>query len=127
MFSTRKLSILCYIVEGGEIRPDSERLRPLLQLPVPKDAKSLRRVLGFLSHYSQWIHRYSKKIRLLTKAPSFSIFKETTDAFKALKRDIECSVVSVLNEELPFEIETNASNLVIAATLNQNGRPVALF
>ena len=47
VFSTRKLAILGYIVEEGEIRPDPECLQPLLQLPAPKDAKSLCQVLGF--------------------------------------------------------------------------------
>ena len=52
VYSTLKLAILSYIVEEGQIRPDPDQLRPLLDLPVPKDTKSLRRVLGFFSHYS---------------------------------------------------------------------------
>jgi len=48
--STSKLSILGYLVENGKIRPDPERLRPLLELPVPHDMKSLRRVLGLFAY-----------------------------------------------------------------------------
>ena len=62
VFSTRKLAILGYIVEERKVRPDPERLHPLLQLPTPHDMKSLRRVLGFFSHYSPWIQCYSEKI-----------------------------------------------------------------
>ena len=32
-----------------------------------------------------------------------------------------------IDEHIPFEIETGASEFAIAATLNQNGRPVAFF
>ena len=105
VFSTRKLAILGYIIEEGKIRPDPERLRPLLQHPVPNDAKSLRRVLGFFSHYSQWIQCYSEKIRHLTRISSFPISSEAQSAFENLKRDIEKSVVSAIDEETPFEVE----------------------
>ena len=127
IFSTGKLAILGYIIEDGEIRPDPERLRPLLQLPAPNDAKSLRRVLGFFSHYSQWIQCYSDKIRPLTTTSTFPISIEAKTAFEALKRDIENSVVCAIDEQTPFEVETDASDFAIAATLNQNGRPVAFF
>ena len=33
----------------------------------------------------------------------------------------------VLDEKVSFELETGASDLAIAATLNQNGRPVEFF
>ena len=35
--------------------------------------------------------------------------------------------LGVLNENLPFVVETDASDLAISTTLNQNGRPVAFF
>ena len=46
VFSRTKLRILSYFVENGEMRPDFERLRPLRQLPVPRDMKAFRRCLG---------------------------------------------------------------------------------
>ena len=49
VFSTICLSILGYRIEGGEIRPDPERLRPLLELPLPHDVKSMNRCLGLFS------------------------------------------------------------------------------
>ena len=61
VFSTRRLAILGYIIEEGEICPDPERLRPLRELPVPTDAKSLGRCKGLFSYYSQWIPRFSHK------------------------------------------------------------------
>ena len=126
-FSTRKLAILGSIIEEGEIRPDPERLRPLQELPAPKDAKSLRRILGLFSYYSQWIQCYSEKIRPLARVSSFPISEEAKVAFETLKRDIEQSVVCAIDEQTPFEVETDASDFAIAATLNQNGRPVAFF
>jgi len=127
VFSTQRLAILDYIVGKGEIKPDPERLPPFLQLPTPNDAKSLHRVLGFFSHYSMWIQRYSEKIRPLTTTSTFPISSEAPLAFENLKVDIVKSVVCAIDEDTPFEVETDASDYAIAATLNQNGRPVAFF
>ena len=127
VFSASKISILGYIVEDGKIRPDPERLRPLQQLPIPHDMKSLRRTLGFFAYYSQWIPNYSAKIRSLSTTKSFPISKEAEMAFQKLKIDVEKSVVMAIDESVPFEVETDASDFAIAGTLNQMGRPVAFF
>ncbi len=127
IFSTRRLPILGYTIENGQIRPDPDRLRPLLELQAPNDMKSLRRILGFFSHYSQWIQGYSEKILPLTTTSTFPMSQDAQTVFESLKTDIANSVVNAINEDIPFEVETDAPDYVIAATLNQNGRPVAFF
>ena len=126
-FSTTKLYILGSVVENGEIRPDPERLKPLNDLAPPTDPKSLKRVLGFFSYYSQWIQNFSDKIKLLVKTDAFPLDAEACASFESLKRDISNSVKGAINSRDPFTVETDASNFAIAATLNQAGRPVAFF
>ncbi|KFD63456.1 hypothetical protein M514_10596 [Trichuris suis] len=126
-FSTRKLRILGYEIENGEIRPDPTRLQPLRDLPVPKDKKSLQRTLGLFAYYSQWIFNYSTKVRPLVETTAFPLSAEAESAFQLLKRDIEKSAVQAIDESLPFEVETDASKVALAAVLNQLGKPVAFF
>ena len=127
VFSTRCLAILGYIIEEGEIHPDPERLRPLWELPVPTDAKSLSRCKELLSYYSQWIPRFSDRMKPINSCKTFPLSTDAVAAFESLKKIIEESVVTTVDESVPFEVETDASEVAIAATLNQAGRPVAFF
>ena len=126
-FSTRKLHILGYVVENGEVRPDPIRLKPLLELRAPRDMKELKRVLGFFSYYAKWIRNFSEKISPLVKTDRFPLSNEQLKTFELLKEEVADSVVMSIDESIPFTVETDASNHALAATLNQSGRPVAFF
>ncbi|XP_071814632.1 uncharacterized protein [Apostichopus japonicus] len=127
VIATKQLSILGYVIEDGELRPDPERLRPLKELPIPQNLKALRRCMGMFAYYARWIPNFSSKIKPLTESPTFPLGEEAVKAFDRLKADIENSVVTAIDETIPFEVETDASGVAIAATLNQAGRPVAFF
>ena len=72
------------------------------------------------SHYSKWIPKFSEKITPLRNF-SFPLNESAVKAFNDLKLDIERSVVSTIDESLPFELETDASDNAIAGVLNQGG------
>nr|XP_039273884.1 uncharacterized protein LOC120347845 [Styela clava] len=127
IFSTRKLLILGYEIEEGQIRPNPGRLEPLRRLPIPTSVSALKRCLGFFSYYSKWILKFSDTIRPLTSAKTFPLDDQAIHAFQELKRLVESVVVIAVDETLPFEVETDASDVALAATLNQGGRPVAFF
>ncbi|XP_046855910.1 uncharacterized protein LOC124449011 [Xenia sp. Carnegie-2017] len=127
VFSVTSISILGSVVSQGEIKPDPERLKPLRELPAPRDAKAQRRVIGLFSYYSQWIKDFSTKIRPLSHNLAFPLSNDALQAFDLLKNDIENAVVGSIDESYPFQIETDASEFALSATLNQQGRPVAFF
>ena len=126
-FSVRKLTILGCVIEEGTIRPDPERFKPLEALPPPHDSKSLKRCLGFFAYYAKWIPNFSDKIRPLNKTTSFPISTEAQEAITKMKEDIRKAVLCYIDESLPFTLECDASEYAIAATLNQQGRPVGFF
>ena len=129
VFSTCKLAILGYVIEEGIIRPDPERLSPLRNLPVPRDSKSLNRCLGLFSYCSQWIPEFSNRIKPLTSCKSFPLSPEavTTLNFDSLKKIVEEALVTAIDDTIAFEVETDASDVALAATLSQDGRPVTFF
>ena len=126
-YSLTSLNLLGYTISKGSVKPDSERLKGLTDFPVPKDLSSLRRAMGMFSHYSKWIPSFSEKLHPLTTVTEFPLNKIQTDAFKSLKEEISKSSLVSIDPTIPLEIETDASEHAIAASLTQNGRPVAFF
>jgi hypothetical protein len=127
VFSTQTVSILGSEVSKGEIKPVPERLKPLRELPAPANLKAQKRAIGLFSYYSQWIKDFSQKIRPLSQNTSFPLTKEASRALNLLKEDIEKAVVGAIDESYPFQVETDALEHTLSATLNQRGRPVAFF
>ena len=108
VFSTTKLCLLGSEIEHGKIRPDPDRLKPLKEMPVPHDSKSLKRAQGFFSYYSTWIQNFSQKLKPLTQAKEFPLSNEAKAAFIQLKKEVEEAVVGAVDETLPFTIESDA-------------------
>ena len=63
----------------------------------------------------------------MLKSKIFPLDEAAENAFQRLKLVIENSVVVSIDESVPFEVECDASDIAIAAVLNQGGRPVAFF
>ena len=127
ILSVESINILGYVISQNSIKPDPERLQPLKNLPTPSNSKAKQRAVGLFSYYSKFIKNYSQKVRPLLEAESYPLGSTAINAFESLKTDIENAVVNHIDENIPFVLETDASDHSIAATLNQNSRPVAFF
>src|SRR6266568_4796314 len=103
----------------------------------PKNLKELRGWMGFINFYRRFIEGFSKTARVLNELTKKEVPWEWTDereeAFQKLKRLICAEPVLLMPKlEKPFELEVDASNYAIGATLNQKderGRwhPVAYY
>jgi len=127
VFRTTRLAILGYVVENGVLGPDPDRMRPLLEMPLPTCLKALLRCLGFFAYYAQWVPGYADKARPLLRATSFPLSAEAHQAFDLIKTAIARAAMHVVDESAPFQVECDASDFALGATLNQAGRPVAFF
>jgi len=126
IFSTPRLPVFGYIIEEGTIRPDPDRLQHLRELPIPHDSQSMNRCLELLPYYSEWIPKLSDRIKPLPSCKTVPLSSTAVEEFENLKT-IEDAIVTASDETIPFEVETDASEVALAATLNQNGKPVVFF
>ena len=56
-----------------------------------------------------------------------STLKKCSSFVLLTKEELSKVTLSVINEDMPFVIECDASNVAISASLNQHGRPVAFM
>ena len=127
VFCASTIRPLGYEISHRLIKPDPERLDPLKTIPLPENVKAQERLVGMFAYYSQWIHRFSEKIRPLTHNRIFPLPQSVKSSFEALKRELESAAVTTIEPGVPLVVETDASESAIAASLNQNNRPVAFF
>ena len=127
IISTTSIKLLGYVILKGSIKPDPDHLKPLQKLLAPNTLAEERHIVGMFAYYSRWTSKFSDKVRPLTQNNVFPLPKNAIHAFQNLKAEIENAVVSTIDETIPFEVETDASDFPIAATLNHAGRPVAFF
>ena len=84
-----EVDILGYRISQGSIRHDPERLRPYVELPIPKWSKNLKRCLGMFAYYARWIRNFSGKIKPLTdRKLNFPLQSDTVAAFENLREKL---------------------------------------
>ena len=124
VYKVTTINQLRYRISQGVIKPDPERLRPLLELQPSANSKSLKSVLGLFAYYAKWIKDFSK-IKPLYAVRTFPLTEELIRTFNSLKEDLAKACVFAIDENIPFVVETDASDFSISATLNEGGRQVA--
>jgi len=123
-----QIDTLGYRVSHGLVKPDPERLHPLIELPVPQNHRELKRCLGMFAYYDRWIKNYSGKVEPLTiKSVSFPLSHDALAAFEQLRSELRNACLGCIDQREPFTVECDASDFAIAATINQKGRPVAFM
>ena len=61
VYSAEVINLLRYRISHNSIKPDHQRLEPLLKLPHPNNPKELKRIIGMFSYYAKWIKCFSEK------------------------------------------------------------------
>ena len=125
-----EIDLLGYHVWHSVIRPDAERLKPLMNLQLPTCKSALQRLVGMFAYYARWIPQFSERIwplNLGITGNDFPLSKQSAEAFESLKETLLNCCLSYIRDDVPFQVDCDASEHSVAATLSQQGRPVAFF
>ena len=123
-FLKTKVYYLGYIVEGGTIRPSTEKTKAVEQFPEPKNIKSVQSFLGLTGFFRKFIAGYASIARPLSNLTKndvcFQFGKDEREAFKMLK-DALCrqAVLALYSPNAETELHTDASSLGLGAILLQ--------
>ena len=129
-FAQRQITFLGHKISEGLIKMDENKVRAIREWSEPSILKELRSFLGLANYYRRFIKGYSKMVApltdLLKKDQVWQWNLECQAAFDELEGAISSEpVLQLPNLELPFEVQTDASDRALGGVLMQEGHPVA--
>ncbi|KAL0554193.1 hypothetical protein IC582_008110 [Cucumis melo] len=131
VFAHSKIQYLGHQISKPVVEADEDKIRSMVNWPRPSDVTELRGFLGLTGYYRRFVQGYSNIATPLTKLLQKNAFKwneEAETAFVKLKVAMTTiPVLALLDWNLPFTIETDASGSGLGAVLSQRGHPIAFY
>jgi transposase InsO family protein len=126
-FHCRLVDFLGYVISDQGISVAPSKAQSILDWPIPRNRRELKSFLGTANFNRKFIANFSTIAGPLLdldskaiKSVSASWTDECTDAFTSLKNAIaNAPVLQHVNFNLPFIVETDASNFAVGAALLQ--------
>ena len=130
-----EVQFLGHTLSTSGLAPQTEKVKAVLDWPLPKNLTELRGFLGLAGYYRKFIHRFADKSKplndLTKKDVSFptpdSWTEEQLQAFETLKSALTTSPVLALPDyagamsgKSPFLVQTDASGSAMGAVLMQD-------
>lgn len=124
-FCMQSIKYLGHILDEEGVKPDPDKIDPIVSYPAPKTVKEVRRLLGMVG----WYRRFIKDFSTLT-APITDLLKKdklnftwtdtAAEAFERLKVALVSSpILATPDYTLPFTVQTDASDVGLGAVLTQ--------
>lgn len=79
-FGQRQLEYLGHMISEGGVSVDPNKVKDMVQWPIPTDLKSLRGFLGLTGYYRKFVKNYGKMAWPLTQLLKKDNFKWNDDA-----------------------------------------------
>jgi hypothetical protein len=131
-FVMTQIQYLGYIVDEHGVHVDLAKIQVIRDWPALATLTELRSFLDLANFYHRFVLGFSHIAWALSQVTKgggkakFVWIESQQKAFEELKHRLCLALVLALpNLQQPFEIETNASDYAVGASLTQHGHPVA--
>lgn len=123
-FCRSELKYLGYTVSVDGLRVDPDKIKAIVDIPVPRSQKEIRQFTGMASWYRRFISNFATRMQpltsLLRRRSKFEWTKEAESAFEDIKSClITAPILSCPDYTKGFTIACDASGVGIAAVLTQ--------
>lgn len=122
-------------LSSGGRSVDKERVKCIVNLPMPVDTKSLQSFLGLTNFCREFMVGYAEKAGPLyevLKRPQWTWTEEATKAWESLKQGLmEAPTLAAPNNDFPFVLYPSVKNFCIVSMIAQDAgageRPIAYY
>lgn len=140
VFKVTELDFLGYSISKQGLKPTTNKINELKKFPIPKDSKSLRRLLGMVGFYRKLIPNFAsivfpltELIRLSPNSKSLILNEIQTEAFRGIIETL-CNISSLphpSSNSTEYQLVTDSSQYAVGGALHQmidgNSCPVGFF
>ncbi|XP_038207042.1 uncharacterized protein LOC119828829 [Zerene cesonia] len=133
-FLRKEVTYLGHVIGEEGVRPNPDKVKSVVEFPIPKSQKDIKSFLGLVSYYRRFIPQFSKIAKpltsLLKKDVPFKWIDEHELAFETLKNKlVSAPILTYPDFTQPFILTCDASSFAISAILSQGrigqDRPIA--
>jgi len=123
-FHVTETTFLGFTISTNGLTMDHNKVKSILDWPVPKNLKELQSFLGLCNFYRRFINNFAKIMEplraLLRRNDQFTWSKEADDSFNKLKESFKIGEVLIFPDpEKEFIVETDASDFAVGCVLSQ--------
>jgi hypothetical protein len=134
-FMKDSVQYLGYKIDKDGLQPIQDKIKAVIDAPVPENVDQLRSFLGLLNYYGRFLPNLSKVIaplnNLLRKDSVFKWTKKCNQALEEAKQQLNsAAVLAHYSTELPLLLASDASEYGVGAVIshllpNGDERPIA--
>ncbi len=131
-FGKPEIEYLGFWITRHGIKPLTKKVEAIHAIATPTNHKELRQFVGIINYYHDMWKRCNDLLALLTTLCSLAVKWQWTDveqkAFDLIKAAISKDVLLLYPDfSRPFDINTDASKVLLGSVISQSGRPVAFY